>query len=278
VKKDKEIKQRKLRTSKRLILIRRVNTSQDNFSTLAIRNTINKAFANSGIKSAVIRLVAKSRTDNIVLTTTEDFSADFLIDKIDIWRHLITFSHFQKDEPWFKVVLHGVSTADFDVPNWVELLEDEFKTFNKEFKPIGVPYWLSSPTQRSEKLAGSLVVAFRTEEEAKRAIRQGLTIGGSQVRCEKHHPTAQSTQCSKCQGFGHLDIHCRFGYKCRLCAEPHSTTQHVCSMCKIRGQACNHLTPECINCRGTHTADSIVCSTLIAIKAKVTDVSFEGTL
>ena len=80
----------------------------------------------------------------------------------------------------------------------MQLVVDEIKTFNQGYTLIGTPYWLTAASKRTNQRAGSVVVAFATEQEANRAIRQRLFIAGISVRCEKLHSTAQNTQCSKC--------------------------------------------------------------------------------
>jgi hypothetical protein len=133
------------------------------------------------------------------------------------------------------VVLHGIPTADFNTPEGMKLIVEEIKTFNKGLASIGTHYWLSSPEKRINQRAGSVVVAFATAEEASRAIRHRLYVAGINVRVEKLYSTAFTTQCSKCQGFGHLDNYCKREPMCRLCGEKHATQQYVCKTCSIKG-------------------------------------------
>jgi hypothetical protein len=253
-------------TSKRLILIGSNTTTS--FSPLAARNAINTAFANKGIKDPVVASVTKTLSNNLVVTTTSLFSASFLLEKQAIWQHTLSFKSAQKDEPWHKVVLNGIPTADFNTPNGMELIISEIKTFNKGFTPIGTPYWLTSAEKRQQQRAGSVVVAFATLEEANRAIRHRLYVAGISVRVKKLYTTAPSSQCQKCQAFGHLDSYCRFKPKCRLCGESHATEQHYCTICKAKGAKCAHLAPKCVNCKEAHTADTKTCEILLAIKSK----------
>ena len=74
--------------------------------------------------------MSRSLGQNIVVTTTSFFSANFLLEKQLIWEHIIPFKTAQKDEPWHKVVLHGISTADFNTPDGMALVIKEIKTFN----------------------------------------------------------------------------------------------------------------------------------------------------
>ena len=53
----------------------------------------------------------------------------------------------------------------------MDLIKDEIRTFNKGLNPVGTPYWLTPANKRPHQLAGSVVVAFATLEEANKAIR-----------------------------------------------------------------------------------------------------------
>jgi hypothetical protein len=253
---------------KRLILIQSSIGSPSQFSSFALRNAFNKAFLEKGVKGPVVNTVSRTQNQNIVVTTTPSFSADYLLEKKEIWQSILPFKSAQKDESWHKVAIHGIPTRDFNTPNGMQLIVDEITTFNQGFKPIGTPYWLTTEAKRKNQLAGSVVVAFATEEEANRAIRYRLYIGGASVRVEKLYSVAPTTQCGKCQGYGHLDNHCKKGLKCRLCAENHATAQHKCSICPTKGAKCLHLAPKCSNCKGAHSADSETCEILLAIKSK----------
>jgi hypothetical protein len=253
---------------KRLILVQSPIGTPFQFSPLTLRNAFNKAFLEKGVKGPVINTVSRTQNQNIVVTTTPTFSADYLLEKKDIWQSILPFKSAQKDESWHKVAIHGIPTRDFNTPNGMQLVVDEITTFNQGYKPIGIPYWLTTEAKRKNQLAGSVVVAFATEEEAKRAIRHRLYIGGVSVRVEKLYSTAPTAQCGNCQGYGHLDNHCKKAHRCRLCGENHATTQHKCSICPIKGAKCPHLAPKCSNCKGAHVANSEICEILLAIKSK----------
>ena len=150
----------------------------------------------------------------------------------------------------------------------MDLVLEEIRTFNKGLFPIRTPYWLTPPEKRGTQRAGSIVVAFATAIEASQAIRQRVYIAGISARVEKLYSTAPTTQCLNCQGFGHLENHCKHSSKCKLCGENHATQQHKCSTCSAKGTKCLHLVPKCTNCKGAHSADSKSCEVLLAIKTK----------
>ena len=266
--KPPQASQKLLKVCKRLILVQSSTGSSSQFSPFALRNAFNKAFLEKGVKGPVVNTISRTQSSNIVVTTTSSFSADYLLEKKEIWQAILPFKSAQKDESWHKVAIHGIPTRDFDIPSGMQLVVDEITTFNQGFKPIGTPYWLTTQEKRKNQLAGLIVVAFAIEEETKRAIRHRLYIGGISIRVEKLYSVAPTTQCGKCQGYGHLDSHCRKSLRCRLCAENHATPQHACSSCPTKGARCPHLAPKCSNCKGAHTANSEVCEILLAIKSK----------
>jgi hypothetical protein len=258
----------KQNTSNRLILLQATSSSNTSFSPLALRNAFNKAFLAKGIKGPIVATISRTLGKNIVVTTTPEFSADFLLEKQAIWEHIVPFKLAQKDEPWHKVILHGIPILDFNTPEGMDLVVDEIQTFNKGFTPIGTPYWLTSLDKRQNQRAGAVVVAFATEEEATRAIRNRLYIAGISVRVEKLYSTAPTTQCQNCQGFGHLDSYCKRTPICKLCAGNHATKQHFCNTCQAKGTSCPHLEPKCSNCQQAHTANTRSCEVLLAIRNK----------
>ena len=93
------------------------------------------------MKEPVVAAVSKTLGQNLVITTTSAFSAGFLLEKLDIWQHLVLFKAAQKDGPRHKVALHGVPIADFNTLEGMALVIDEIQTFNTGLKPIGTLYW-----------------------------------------------------------------------------------------------------------------------------------------
>lgn len=246
--------------SKRLILIRQGPSSD--FSAIRIRDSINNAFREKGVTSPVIALVTKARfSNNLVLTTTDSFSADFLIEKEPLWTHLYPNTIIQKDTSWYKVIAHGIPIAEFDTPNGMSQISEEIRTFNKGLIPINTPFWITSKEKRQDPLqrVGSVAIAFSTELEAKRAIQNRLYIAGISVRVEKYISVSPMLQCPNCQGYGHLPNRCRQKLACSLCAESHNTQIHACSLCKAKGTSCKHLVPKCANCQGPHKATDPCC-------------------
>lgn len=245
--------------SRQLILMRTVQTS---ISPLKIRDAINDAFSQKGIQHKVIASVSLSKTNqNIILTTMQSFTGQYLLDQKAIWEKEVSFSKAQLNQSWFKVAIHGVP-VDTDLSS----VPSEISLYNNGLQVIGDPYWLTSAEKRQVQKAGSIVAAFATEKEASTCIRNRVYIAGISARVEKVYSTPMNAQCRQCQGFGHLENRCRNHAKCQICGESHPTVQHLCNTCQTRGKKCMHTLPKCANCKEPHTADAKDCEVRLAIQ------------
>ena len=259
--------------SRRCTLLQARNVQAQDFSPIVIRNLINNAFKAKGIVDPVVSTASLSPKGNIVVYTTPEFTADFLIEKQAIIKGVLPLlNSLQKAEPWHKVIIHGIPIREFNAEDGMELIAAEIKTFNKGFTPIGRPYWATPRDKRdSGQLKGSVIVAFPTESQAKKAIKNRLYIAGISTKVAKFLPTDSTAQCSNCGGFGHLDRYCKRPTKCLLCGSSHKTSNHKCTVCNKTGEVCPHLTPSCCNCNSTtHSANSKLCEVYIALKSKST--------
>jgi hypothetical protein len=230
------------------------------FDPLALRNAFNLAFANKGVNGPVMASVTSSKRENIVLTTTPAFTAKYLLEKIDIWQHITQFKEALPIQPWFKVAIHNVPTS-FHTDESLSVLKEEIPTFNNGLEIVGNPYWLTKEEKRQDQVTGTVCIAFATEQQAQKAIRNRLYLLGISTRVDKLHSTPASTQCHNCQRFGHTETRCSNHIACKLCAEPHHTRMHKCNTCNAKGKVCIHTVPVCANCKGAHTADNKLCDT-----------------
>ncbi|KAF1982153.1 hypothetical protein K402DRAFT_308579, partial [Aulographum hederae CBS 113979] len=75
--------------SRQLVLIRTVHSP---INPLKIRNAINDAFSRKGVEHKVIASVSLSKTNqNIILTTKQSFTGQYLLDQRAIWEKDISF-------------------------------------------------------------------------------------------------------------------------------------------------------------------------------------------
>jgi len=92
--KKKQLQERKL------VLI--TDEKDQSLDTFSIRNKVNQLFTSKlQVKKPVLASIARTKgKQNILLTTTEEYNADFLVKYKDIWHNCFTFQREQKLELW----------------------------------------------------------------------------------------------------------------------------------------------------------------------------------
>lgn len=139
--------------------------------------------------------VTVSIRGNLVITASEFSSAAFLLKHREVINSVIPIKSIEESEAWAKIAVHGVPTQDLrnmlrgDFAKWIT---KEVSNFNTGLRVIGDPYWLSSEEKRFQSRAGSIVLAFKTKEEAQRAISKRLTIAGVSCKAELLKPRKTS--------------------------------------------------------------------------------------
>jgi len=231
------------------------------------------------VEKPVLASIARTKgKQNILLTTTEAYNADFLVKYKDIWHNCFIFQREQKLEPWVQIIAHGVPTLPFLGEGGSKLLKEEIETFN----PIGIqglPRWITSSEKRHDPQTrfGSIIFTVENEEKRQEILKQKeILIAGTVTKVVKYLEVSPTTQCSSCQKFGHIGDRCSTR-ACRFCAAAHLSKDHSCSTCTITGRPCKHTTPLCINCKGEHFANSKDCETLRAAKL-VHSISKESSM
>jgi hypothetical protein len=111
------------------------------FSAISTRNLLNTAFRSKEIKELVISTVSLFSKGNIIVNTTPEFNSDFLVQNQAIIKEVLPLViSVQKEEPWYKVIIYGLPIREFDIPEGMDLVLEEIKTFNKGLEPISQPY------------------------------------------------------------------------------------------------------------------------------------------
>jgi hypothetical protein len=156
---------------------------KEKIDSLKLRNQINKAFQEKEkIATPVIAIITKSFSErNIILITTEQYSAEFLTQNKAIWEPYFRFRNATKDFTWYKVVIHRILTEIFGQEEGLDFLAEEIKIFNR-INPIIRFNWLSSLENRKIKKHVSAIVSFETKAEADKALRNKLHIAGISMR------------------------------------------------------------------------------------------------
>lgn len=252
--------QKKELQKRQLVLITCDEDRSQALDSLAMRNQINKKFSDFlKVEKPVLSSITKSHSkQNIILTTTQHFDAEFLAEHKELWSPFFKFTREQRIESWAQVIAHGVPfESAFLGENGAAALKDEIETFN-DISVVGRVRWLSKGRRENQR-SGSIVFAVATEEIRSAILkRHRITIAGSTATVVRYLPAMPSAQCGRCQRFGHATDSCR-GTACRFCAAPHKTGEHQCSSCNTIGRPCEHTVAKCINCKGTHFANSKDC-------------------
>jgi len=159
-------------------------------------------------------------------------------------------------------LLHGVPTH-LSLPE----ISDSIATNYPQLVQGQTPRWLT-PASRRENKTNSTIVMTLTGNVKKASIgRQNLIVCNRQCQLEDHIAYGRSTQCHNCQAYGHPAALCRNTPCCAVCANPHETKEHPCTLptCK-KGPACTHPPIRCANCNSPHKASDPNCPERIKIR------------
>ena len=248
----KKPQEKKVEKNRRVILFK-ATTSMN--SPIELRNLINKALGKQ-----VIAAITTSNASNTIITTTEEFSAEYLILNKEKWEALIPHQNALIDTKWYKVLVHDVPLDVFSEENGgIKLLKEEIETFNKGLK-LQNAKWLVPQNRRDTQKRSSAIIAFTSHEQANLAVqRKRLFFAGIEGRTEKFFENLSTLQCQNCQQFGHSKEVCRKPTQCGICSKEHLTQLHRCEICETIGKTCVHTKPICANCKEPHTANSQIC-------------------
>ncbi|PMD51738.1 uncharacterized protein K444DRAFT_545625, partial [Hyaloscypha bicolor E] len=97
------------------------------FSPISTRNSLNTTFCSKEIKGLVISMISLSSKNNIIVNTTPEFNSDFLVQNQAIIKGIL---------PLYKVIIYSLPIRKFNIPEEMNLVLEEIKTFNKGLEPI----------------------------------------------------------------------------------------------------------------------------------------------
>lgn len=255
------------RRQRRLILTKKTPLGFNLEDSLQPRNVINRA-----IGKLMVASVALSMTNNIILTTTYDYTAEDLIKQQQHLKKVFDYQEARIDDEWTKIIAHGIplkpangamdgNPINMNSLEGLKLVKEEIQIFNKHLNLdiVDNVRWLSTPAKREISSKASVVITVKNPEQATRAIRHGLLILGIRPRLEKLNGAQPKHQCNNCQRYGHYNLHCKNPAKCAICGEDHQTNNHSCNTCEASGAPCAHTIWNCSNCKGNHGATDPKC-------------------
>ena len=103
---------------------------------------------------------------------------------------------------------------------------------------------------RPDGQPSSLVLILLPKEDRGRVFNELTEINGIKIRVETQQSRFRSTQCHRCQLFGHSQAKCTAQPRCVKCAGDHLTT--TCTKSKDTAATC-------ANCKGSHPASYQGC-------------------
>jgi hypothetical protein len=205
----------------------------------------------------VASITKTAYSQNIVLVATQHFTAQDLMNNTDVIQSTFAYERIQKDVQWFKTMVHGVATSDFDTVTGMSELQKDIEMFNPKLRLATLPRWVTPRENRIGKMHGSVVLSFDNEEMHQMSLRGKLFVGGANCHTRNFRETKPTDWCVNCQHYGHTAPICHRTPRCLYCTEDHPTVQHNCNTCRANN-GCEHV--RCANCNENHAANDKKCS------------------
>lgn len=173
------------------------------------------------------------------------------------------------DKPWYKVQINGVDTGSSEGRiHTSEEIWDELRLNNPVFESVALlhaPRWMRPEGDLSDQRASSVVLAFKSEEDALSVLHKGVLIAfGRFCRTAKHDDRPPLQQCSRCWQLGHFANRCQAETRCRLCGEGHPEVDHPWNVqdgedIDMGRKSTRMAELRCAICEGKHAANSRDC-------------------
>ena len=144
-----------------------------------------------------------------------DFSADYLLQKKDVWHDLIAKAKkIEKNIHWSKIVIHEVPVQSFLTQKELNILKNEIEIFNSQLKLMKNSAWLCSQENLQFKLHASIIIAVENAKQAEFALQNRLCIAGLWLETQKAENSAGKSQCTNCQKWEHIARFCKYQTCC----------------------------------------------------------------
>jgi hypothetical protein len=157
---------------------------------------------------------------------------------------------------WTKFLVHNVPTYA-TLAQLKMFLEASYPTlqFMQE------PRWLVLEERRLNKTASTIVISLQGTIDLTRLGTSTLTLLNCKCRITEYFSWTPSSHCRNCQGYGHHTKLCKEDKPtCAICAQQHSTKDHLCLIPTCRaGKSCTHPPLKCAACGASHKATDPLC-------------------
>jgi hypothetical protein len=157
---------------------------------------------------------------------------------------------------WTKFLVHNVPT-DADIGSVGREMERTYPTL----RLMQDPRWLVPTECRLNKTSSTIVISLQGAIDLTRLGTSRLAIRNRMCRITEYFTWTPNSQCRNCQGYGHHTKLCKAEKPtCAVCAQQHSTKDHLCPIPTCRaGKSCTHPPLKCAACDASHKATDPVC-------------------
>jgi hypothetical protein len=157
---------------------------------------------------------------------------------------------------WTKFLVHNVPT-DAAPDSVGREIERAYPTL----RLMQDPCWLI-PTERClNKTSSTIVISLQGAIDLTRLGTSHLAIRNRMCRITEYFSWTPNSHCRNCQGYGHHTKLCKVEKPtCAVCAQQHSTKDHLCPIPTCRtGKSCTHPPLKCAACGASHKATDPLC-------------------
>jgi hypothetical protein len=225
---------------------------------LALRD-VNRAILDyQNVKQFPFHLARVTANSNIVLTAAGNVRGVVYTDYVNVIADALKpygTCTAKVHEKWTKFLVRGVSA-------WLDPqgIRQDIERMYPGIRLAQTPGWLIPAARREGVAEATLVLALLGHVPLSR-LGKRIAIGGKNCTIEQYFGYTDYTQCTRCQGYGHVAERCKSPHpRCAVCAANHVTKDHPCQIPGCRkGPACLHPPIKCANCEAPHKARDRLC-------------------
>jgi hypothetical protein len=157
---------------------------------------------------------------------------------------------------WTKFLVHNVPTDT--TPEKIRL---QIASTYPELRLAQEPRWLVPTECRLNKTSSTIVISLEGAIDLKRLGTSRLAIHNRICRVTEYFSWTPNSHCRNCQGYGHHTKLCKAEKPtCAVCAQQHSTKDHLCPIPTCRaGKSCTHPPLKCAACGAAHKTTNPLC-------------------
>jgi hypothetical protein len=157
---------------------------------------------------------------------------------------------------WTKFLVHNIPTS---AP--LDRVKCEIERTYPTLHLMQDPRWLVPTERRLNKTSSTIVISLQGAIDLIRLGTSRLAIQNHMCRITDYFSLTPNYHCHNCQGYGHHTKLCKTEKPtCAVCAQQHSTKDHLCLIPTCRaGTSCTHPPLKCAACGASHKATDPLC-------------------